>query len=729
MRTTLIASVALASIVAAPSGAQIAEQPEILSRVHPVLEVEGLRFRDANGNGALDPYEDWRLPVAERVADLLGRMSIEDRAGMLLINTLNAGCEGAVEGTPAADFIDTQRMTRFILRNTVTAVADECGERAPFSGFRVTATQLAEFANAVQEMAEARSLGIPVLFKDNARNHLETDPRFGIGGGAGAMTAFPKELGIAAAVLGTGGLEPVHALTAVMSAEWRALGIRGMYGYMADLATEPRWYRVHETFGEDADLVGDILAALVDGLQGGPVGPQTAVALTLKHFPGGGPQEGGLDPHYSFGQRQVYPSGAFETHLAPFRRAIDAGVGAIMPYYGIPVDVTYDGQPLEEVGFSFSAQTVDWLLREQLGFGGYVNSDTGIIQSRAWGLEQASVAERIAAAVNAGNDVLSGFSDVSVILGLLDAGLVGEERMTEAAGRLLAEQFALGLFENPYVDASAVAGIVANEDHQALAEEVQRQSVVLLQNAGVLPLAAGARLYAVNLDDEAVAGAGLAVTAASADADAARPSAEGHDAAVIRVYIRNVGTSSYRSNDPAFGANPEHLNPRTGAVWGAEDGCNVAPEANPLCADDGQLGGPRSPALGLLFGGALPWEVDALSFSAMAAADSWEIFPPLATIQAIMSEIGPERTVIAIDFRNPYVLDAESGLREAGALVATFGVGDAALLDVLAGAFAPVGRMPFALAENLEAVIANASDTPGYAAADTLFPFGHGLGY
>ncbi|WP_071799416.1 glycoside hydrolase family 3 protein [Natronohydrobacter thiooxidans] len=669
MSPTLIATAAFASTVAAPSGAQIAEQPEIVSRVHPVIEVDGLRFRDANGNGTLDPYEDWRLPMAERVADLLGRMSIEDRAGMLLINTLNVGCEDTVEGTPTADFLDAQRMTRFILRNTVAEMADDCSGRAPFGGFQVTPTQLADFTNTVQEMAEARGLGIPVLFKDNARNYLESDPRFGIGGGAEAMTAFPKELGIAAAVLGTGGLEPVHALTDVMSAEWRALGIRGMYGYMADLATEPRRYRVHETFGEDAELVGDILEALVERLQGGPVGPQTAVALTLKHFPGGGSQEGGLDPHYSFGQRQVYPSDAFEAHLAPFRRAIDAGVGAIMPYYGIPVDVTFDGQPLEEVGFSFSTQTVDWLLRDQLGFGGYVNSDTGIIQSRAWGLEHATVAERIAAAVNAGNDVLPGFSDVSLILDLLDAGLVSEDRINEAAGRLLVEQFALGLFENPGVEMSAVAQIVANDDHQTLAQQVQRQSVVLLQNEGVLPLDAGARVYAVNLDTDAVEAAGLIATT-HADPDTPRPTAEGHHAAVIRVYIRNVGTNRYRSNDPEFGANPDHLNPRTGAVWGAEDGCNVAPAANPSCADDGQLGGPQSPALGLLFGGALPWEVDALSFTAMAAAESWEVFPSLDTIQAIMSEVGPERTVIA-----------------------------------------------------------NASDAPGYPEADTLFPFGHGLGY
>ena len=85
------------------------------------------------------------------------------------------------------------------------------------------------------------------------------------------------------------------------------------------------------------------MKTLVLGLQGGPVSPSTAVALTIKHFPGGGPQELGLDPHYSFGKRQVYPGGRFEGHLKPFKAAIDAGVSSLMPYYGVPVGVTYQG--------------------------------------------------------------------------------------------------------------------------------------------------------------------------------------------------------------------------------------------------------------------------------------------------------------------------------------------------------------------------------------------------
>ncbi len=223
---------------------------------------------------------------------------------------------------------------------------------------------MAEFTNAMQALAESQRLGIPVLFKDNARNHYDTDPRFGISSGAGAFTEFPKEAGIAAAALGTGDMSPVQALTDVMSREWRAIGLRGMYGYMADLATEPRWYRVQETFTEDADLNATIMKTLVVGLQGGPVSPKTAVALTLKHFPGGGPQELGLDPHYSFGKRQVYPGRRFADHLKPFKAAIDAGVSSVMPYYGVPVGVTHQGVTYGQTGFAFSKEIVTGLLRE-----------------------------------------------------------------------------------------------------------------------------------------------------------------------------------------------------------------------------------------------------------------------------------------------------------------------------------------------------------------------------
>ncbi|NML18817.1 glycoside hydrolase family 3 protein [Azohydromonas caseinilytica] len=705
------------------------EQPTIGVRGKTVLNQDGYQFRDANGNGRLDPYEDWRLSIEARVADLLPRMTLQQKAGMMLIDTLNAGCAGDVASTKAAAFVQTEKMTRFILRSTAKATADACdGSVTPGrGGYVVTPRQLAEFHNAVQALAEAEPLGIPVQFKDNQRNHYNNDPRFGISGSAGAFTEFPREAGIAAAALGTGDMSPVQKLTEVMGEEYRAVGLRGLYGYMADLATEPRWYRVSETFTEDADLNANIMTALVQGLQGGPVSPNSAVALTMKHFPGGGPQEQGLDPHYSFGKHQVYPGGNFAYHLKPFQAAVSAGVSAIMPYYGVPISVSYEGVTYDQTGFAFNKQIVTDLLRGKLGFQGYVNSDTGIINDRAWGLEGKTVPERAATAINAGVDVLSGFNSNKTITDLVAAGLVSEARVTEAARRLLTEQFRLGLFENPYVDATKVDAVLGSDAHRAKGLEVQKQSIVLLQNsdpgtgAKLLPLAAGKRLYTMGMGKADVQKYGYVVTDGNYTVPGGRPSAAGHDAAVIRVQVTNPAavTAAYRTKGATTGAEPANLNPRTGSVWGAEDSCILFPAQNPSCVDD----------VGLIFGGAFPWEANNLSFSTMAASQSWQMTPSLADIQAVMNEVGAKNTVLAIYFRQPYVLDDASGLKNAGAIVGTFGVSDVALLEVLSGKFKPQGKLPFALANKLEAVVNNQPDVPGYPAADTLYPYGFGLSY
>ena len=130
-----------------------------------------------------------------------------------------------------------------------------------------------------------------------------------------------------------------------------------------------------------------------------------------------------------------------------------------------------------------------------------------------------------------------------------------------------------------------------------------------------------------------------------------------------------------------------------------------------------------------MFGGAAPDELDLISFSTMAESKSWNINPSLQDIKSVMDKVGADKTILAIDFRQPYVLDQESGLLGAGALLATFGVSDAAIMDVLTGKFKPAGKLPFALAKSLEAIRKQDSDAPGYPEEDTLFPFGFGLSY
>jgi beta-glucosidase len=709
----------LGTVLALATGSPLvaaAAQPVITARSKSVLTLPEGRFKDSNGNGKLDVYEDWRRPVAERVADLLSQMTLEEKAGMMLIDSLSAD-PGGLAPAAAVNLVQKQNMTRFILRNSVTATPD--GKPGTgFSGAQVSPREAAQFTNTIQEMAEAARLGIPAVFKSNARNHYERQARGGINEPAGSLSEWPKEAGLAA----TRDPEVIRQFARAMGAEWTSIGLRGAYAYMADLSTEPRWYRVHETFTENADLAAEIITTLVKELQGGPIGPQTKVALTVKHFPGGGPQEDGLDPHYTFGKTQIYPAKNFAYHVKPFKAAIDAGVSAIMPYYGVPIKLSYDGVTYHQIGMSFSPQIVTDLLRGKLGFNGYVNSDTGIITSRAWGFENKTIPERVAAAINAGTDVLSGFSTRQTITDLVKAGLVTPARVDLAVSRLLVEQFALGLFENPYVDASLADATVGRADFRAQAMEAQRKSIVLLKNQdqNALPLrrptaAAPVKVYTLGLNPAIVGDAqygGYQVTngdRTEANQQTRPPVPAGTDYALIRVEIsnpRNV-TGKYQSKDAATGG---QINPATGKAWGAED--------------------PEGIDNGLNFGGSFPSEASMLSFTTMAAAKSWQMTPSLADIQGVMKEIGdPKKVIVTVYFRHPYVIDEASGVRNAGALVAGFGVSDSALMDVLTGKFKPQGKLPFALANNLDAVTHNDPDAPGYPEKDTLYPFGFGLGY
>ena len=754
----VMGALVLASCSAAESGvAEAAEPPELESRSTDMIEHDGEQFRDLNDNGELDDYEDWRLSADERVEDLLGQMTLEEKAGLMLIDTLNAACvddqRGAVPEL-AENYIDEQHMHRFVFRNTVTSADEaECGEED--SGFgastSVTPAEAAEYTNAIQEMSESTRLGIPALFKSNARNHIDPDARVGINESAGAFSSFPKEAGLSAAALGaeatetgadptTGDMSVVEDFADVMGTEWESIGLRGMYGYMADLATEPRWYRTHETFTENAELASEIMQTLVGSLQG-PVdeeglslSPESSVALTLKHFPGGGPQELGLDPHYAFGKAQVYPTDAFGDHLLPFESAVDAGVSSIMPYYGVPVDITHEGQEYTEEGFAFSDGMINGLLREELDFAGYVNSDTGIINDRAWGLEDNSVPERVAASINSGTDTLSGFDEVSVILDLVDEELVSEERVDQAAERLLKPMFHMGLFENPYVDPEVAADTIGSESHREVGLDLQRDSMVLLQNQqtengdDVLPLDEGSSLYLLGeLDESDVSSYGFDVTDGTVDEPEDRPSAEDSDYAVISLTARNE-SSDYTSDDDELGLNDEYTN--TSAIegfegldgqstYGAADACVAYGTED--CTDDG-----------LRFGGSYPWESSILDFTSMAEADSWEVEPSLETVQEVIDEIDdPNKVILNVYFRQPYVLDEASGLRDAGAIIADFGVSSSALMDVLSGDHAPQGKLPFALAGTPEAIIEQHSDAPGYDQTQdgALYDFGFGLTY
>ncbi len=443
------------------------------------------------------PWLDTDLPVDERVQLLLDAMTIEEKAGLFFHTMIAIGHleePNPVFATPSArEFLETKRMTHFNL----------LGE-AP------TGREIAAWQNALQRLAASTRLGIPVTLSTDPRHSFSENPGASIL--AGPFSQWPETLGLAA----TRDEALVERFADIARQEYTAVGLRVALHPQVDLATEPRWARQTATFGEDAELSGKLGAAYIRGFQGESFGPGSVSTMT-KHFPGGGPQKDGEDPHFPYGREQIYPGGEFELHLKPFEDALAAGTRQMMPYYGMPVGTEY-----EEVGFGFNKSVITGLLRERYGFDGLVCTDWGLISdseifgqpfpARAWGVEDLTPRERMKKVLEAGADQFGGEANPELLLELIADGEVTEERLDVSARRILREKFELGLFENPYVDEDAADEIVGRADFRAAGEAAQRASITVLMNDGALPLAPGRKLYVEGVDATVAASFGEIVT-------------------------------------------------------------------------------------------------------------------------------------------------------------------------------------------------------------------------
>ncbi len=461
-----------------------------------------MTFRDLNHNGTLDPYEDPARPIEERVDDLLGQMTLAEKAGQMFhpMGTLPSMQQFMAGRASVPEMLAHQAITNFCVFGTATTV------------------ELAAWTNTMQRKAEATRLGIPISFSSDPRHGFVQNP--GTGFVDGAFSQWPEPIGLGA----TGDVAIVEQFGRIARTEYRATGIHIALHPMADLATEPRWGRISGTFGEDAGLVAAMVGAYIRGFQGETLGPESVACMT-KHFPGGGPQRDGEDPHFPYGRAQVYPGGNFEGHLVPFEAAFAAHTAQIMPYYGMPV-----GTELEEVGFAFNKQVITGMLRERYGFDGVICADWGVLNdnvimgrtlpARAWGVEQLSVAERARKALDAGVDQFGGESCPEVIVQLVEQGQVTESRLDISVRRILRDKFRLGLFDNPYVDETAARSIVGQPEFRAAGERAQRRSLVLLKNGAganpLLPVSGRPRIFAPGLDPAVVSGYGSVAGAADA---------------------------------------------------------------------------------------------------------------------------------------------------------------------------------------------------------------------
>ena len=490
-----------------PGGATLGYSPE--SGVQ-ILEVDGLKFKDLNRNGVLDKYEDWRLSAELRAADLAKQLSKEEIAGLMLYSAhqaipanekgFGAGTYGgkplSQSGAKPSDISDAQR--KFLIEDNLRHVL-------------ITTVQspavAAEWNNNVQALCEGIGHGIPANNSSDPRHGTTANTEYNAGS-VGQISKWPGQLGLAA----TFDPDIVLQFGSIASHEYRALGIATALSPQIDLATEPRWSRVNGTFGEDASLSVDMARAYCDGFQSsednnGGWGKYSVNAM-IKHWPGGGPEEGGRDAHFDYGKYAVYPGNGFDYALRPFTEGafkLNGGTGmaaSVMPYYTISTG--HNGGTGSNRGNSYNKYLITDLLRGVYGFEGVVCTDwmitadvSGVskFEGKCWGAENLSVNQRHYEILKAGVDQFGGNNDKMPVLAAYQmwADEFGPAsarlRFEKSAVRLLVNIFRTGLFENPYLDPAESQKIVGCPEYMKAAYEAQLKSIVMLKNkANILPI-------------------------------------------------------------------------------------------------------------------------------------------------------------------------------------------------------------------------------------------------
>lgn len=512
--------------------ARASAQPRLGTRDAPVLEQGGLRFRDLNRNGGVDPYEDWRLTPDARARDLVTRMTLEEKAGAMMHGTARSS------GRSGSTGFGTQY--------------DTAASRALIDGAKVTSMvtrlagdprELATANDALQEIAERTRLGIPLTISTDPRNHFQYV--LGASVSAGQFSQWPEPLGFAAvrdAAL-------VRRFGDVARQEYRAVGIHMALSPQADLATEPRWSRINGTFGEDAGLAGSLVRAYVEGFQHGAAGVDSVgVATVVKHWVGYGAAKSGYDSHNSYGRVATVTGKTLAYHVRPFLGAFAAHVAGVMPTYSILEGASWEGSPIEQVGAGFNRQLLTDLLRRRFGFRGLIVTDWSVTNDCAarcregvpagerpsfadigmpWGVEDVPMRARFVKAVRAGVDQFGGTERAELLVQAVRAGELTELRLDTSVVRVLVQKFTLGLFENPYVEPSDAVRVVGSDAFRAEGLDAQRRALVLLENrGGVLPLqsvkrTSPLRVYLYGVAPEAAAREGWTVVDDPKQADVA----------------------------------------------------------------------------------------------------------------------------------------------------------------------------------------------------------------
>ncbi len=383
---------------------------------------------------ATAPYQDPALPVDERIADLLGRMTLPEKVGQMM----------QLDAREDLDEIVLERHAGSILHTSPEKVL-----------------------RAAELTAQTR-LRIPLLVgEDCIHGHSFWE----------GATVFPTQLGMAAS------WDPqlVERVARATATEVSATGIHWTFSPVLCIARDLRWGRVNETFGEDPFLIGELAAAMVRGYQGDGLGDPNAILATAKHFAGYSETQGGRDASEADISRRKLRS----WFLPPFERVAREGCHTFMLGYQ-----TTDGVPI-----TVNDWLLNDVLRGEWGYRGTLITDWDNVGRMVWEQKiQPDYAHAAAAAVKAGNDMI--MTTPGFFPGALDAvaqGLLDEADIDRAVARVLRLKFTFGLFENPRLpDRARIDAVIGRDDHTDLNLEVTRRSLVLLRNDGTLPLAGGA---------------------------------------------------------------------------------------------------------------------------------------------------------------------------------------------------------------------------------------------
>ena len=686
-----------------------------------ILTVDGLAFKDLNKNGKLDRYEDWRKPVAERAKDLASQMTVDQIAGLMLYSRHQAvpaqagGYFGGTyngkpfpeSGAKAHDLSDQQKA--FLTTDNLRHVLMTSVENPTVSAL---------WNNNVQALVESIGVGIPANNSSDPRHGANKDSEYNAGSG-GAISQWPEELGLAAT------FDPAitEQFGTIAAKEYRALGIATALSPQIDLATEPRWNRFVGTFGEDPKLATDMARAYVDGFQSSPKaiaayegwGNQSVNAM-IKHWPSGGPEEGGRDGHFAYGKFAVYPGNNFETHLKTFLDGafkLNGGTkkaSAVMPYYTISYN--QDKKYGENVGNGFSKFIVTDLLRDKYGYDGVVCTDwaiTGdegktpdVFAGKSWGTEKMTIVERHYKAMMAGVDQFGGNNDIKPVLAAYQMGVKehGEafmrNRFEKSAVRLLLNIFRVGLFENAYLDPEETKAIVGKPEYMKAGYDAQLKSIVLIKNQNkTLPIAKGKTVYVpkrttppgvnffgmptpekteypVNLD---LIKKYYTVTDDPAKADFAM------------VFIKSPVSNGYSRADREAGGNgyvPISLQ--------LKDYTATDARAQSMAAGDPVI----DPTI--------------TNRSYLNKTSKSNSYPDLNTILDTKKAMKGKPVLVAITVSNPMVFGEFE--KEVDAIVGEFGVQMEALLDIVSGKTEPSGLLPLQMPVDMTTVEKQFEDVP-----------------